>query len=85
MQVAEQLGPYLELYETSSGFIVKHELWMSSQVGAFHPAQIEAEVESFWQTVHQLEKTFADISTVKLLILKVSALYNRGQRGHNVS
>jgi glycine cleavage system protein P-like pyridoxal-binding family len=47
---------------------------MSSRVGAFHPAEIETEVEGFWQTVHQLEKTFADITTVKLLILKVTTL-----------
>jgi hypothetical protein len=62
----------MELYETSSGFLSKHELWMSSQVGAFHPAEIETEVEGFWQTVSVLEKTFTEVPTVKLLILKVT-------------
>ncbi|XP_065348136.1 dynein axonemal heavy chain 7-like [Cloeon dipterum] len=70
-QISEQLGPYLELYETANGFITKHELWMSSQVGAFHPVEIEAEAEHFWQTVQQLEKTFTDVPVVKQLISKV--------------
>lgn len=69
--MAEQLVPYMELYETANGFITKHELWMSSQVGAFHPEKIEAEAEIFWQTVQQLEKTFTDVIVVKQLISKV--------------
>ncbi|XP_050309816.1 dynein axonemal heavy chain 7 [Anthonomus grandis grandis] len=59
-QIHDKLGPYKKLYDNSTDFINKHELWMKSRVGSYDPEEIETDVGTYYRNVYKLEKIFTD-------------------------
>ncbi|XP_021921863.1 dynein heavy chain 7, axonemal isoform X5 [Zootermopsis nevadensis] len=60
-----KLSPYKKLYETATDFIVRHDLWMNTQVGSHDPDEISTDVDTCYRTIHNLEKIFAEQLAVK--------------------
>lgn len=60
------------LYETATEFISRHDLWMDGQVGSHDPDEIDADVETFYQTICKLQKVFDEQPAVKDLTSTVS-------------
>jgi hypothetical protein len=63
------------LYENATEFISRHDLWMNSQVGSHDPGEIDADVGTCYQTIHKLEKVFAEQPAVKALTSTVSTCF----------
>lgn len=59
-QIYDKLAPYKKLYDNSTDFINKHELWMKSKVGTYDPEEIETDVGTYYRNVYKLEKVFSD-------------------------
>lgn len=71
-QLVCKLSPYKKLYETATDFIVRHDLWMNTQVGSHDPDEISTDVDTCYRTIHNLEKIFAEQLAVKDLTSTVS-------------
>ncbi|ERL86097.1 hypothetical protein D910_03511 [Dendroctonus ponderosae] len=59
-QIYDKLAPYKKLYDNSTDFINKHELWMKSKVGTYDPEEIETDVGTYYRNVYKLEKVFSE-------------------------
>lgn len=59
-QVYDKLNPYKKLYDNSTGFLEKRDLWLNSQVGSHDPEEVETETAQYYRNVYKLEKVFVD-------------------------
>lgn len=71
-QTHDKLTPYKKLYDNSTEFLEKQELWLKSQVGSHDPEQIETDVGQFYRNVYKLEKFFVDKPVAQGLAINVS-------------
>ncbi|GAB6023461.1 Dynein heavy chain 7, axonemal [Chamberlinius hualienensis] len=69
--ICEKLSPYLRLYETAVKFEQKHKEWLESPLTAINPDLIEQEIAAIWRSIYKLERSFADIPVIKILIQKM--------------
>lgn len=74
-QVYDKLNPYKKLYDNSTGFLEKRDLWLNSQVGSHDPEEVETETGQYYRNVYKLEKVFVDRPATYELASNVTVLF----------
>ncbi|XP_034174982.2 dynein heavy chain at 36C [Osmia lignaria lignaria] len=59
-EIADQLKPFKQLFDSICDFLNKHDQWMNSMIGSFDPEQIDNDVGYAYRTIYKLEKYFQE-------------------------
>lgn len=53
-QIADQLKPFKQLFDAICDFLTKHDMWMNSMVGTYHPEDIDNDARHAFRSVYLL-------------------------------
>ncbi|XP_044001131.1 dynein axonemal heavy chain 7-like isoform X2 [Aphidius gifuensis] len=56
-EIADRLMSFKKLYDSTCDYLLKYEKWTSALIGAYHPDDIENDVNLAYRTIYKLEKT----------------------------
>ncbi|XP_043287698.1 dynein axonemal heavy chain 7 isoform X2 [Venturia canescens] len=59
-KVADRLVPFKKLFDATCEYMVKHEKWTTSMIGAHNPEDIDNDVSVAYRTIYKLEKSFVE-------------------------
>lgn len=54
-QIADRLMPFKKLFDGACEFLTKHDKWINSMVGTYHPEDIDNDIGNFYRSAYRKE------------------------------